>query len=123
MELWGDLPPGIAGAAQILLGQIAASREIAVEGITRAMLQGLVAGAVLREADKRFFLFRPEAVAPKVILMGGAAMPVKLLHVGPAMPTALETEMAEGPVMPEQMGPGLATTVITGVIDDVMGGA
>ncbi len=121
VELLGGLPTGVGGAAQILLGQIATSREIAVEAVTLAMLQGLAAGATLREADRRFFLFRPEVVAAKASLMGGAAMPVKLLHVGPAMPTAFETAVAAAPGLPDEMGQGLASTVITGVIDDVMG--
>ena len=120
VELRGDLPAGIAGAAQMLLGQIATSREIAVEAVTLAMLQGLAAGAALREADRRFFLFRPEVVAAKASLMGGAAIPVKLLHLGPAMPTAFDTAAAVPP-LPPHMGQGLASTVITGVIDDVMG--
>ena len=121
VELLGHLPAGVAGAAQILLGQIATSREIAVETVTLAMLQGLAAGVALREADRRFFLFRPEVVAAKASLMGGTAMPVKLLHVGPAMPTAFETAAAPAPSLPDVMGQGLASTVITGVIDDVMG--
>lgn len=112
---------GYAQSAQTLLGQIATSREIAVENHTREVLQRLAAGAPLREADRRFFIFRPESVAARASLVGGASIPVRLLHLGPAMPTAFETEMPDIPALPAETGSGLARTVLTGVIDDVMG--
>ena len=75
----------------------------------------------MRAGQKRFFLLRPESVAAKARLASGAAIPVKLLHIGPAMPTAFETDVAPVPALPAQIGQGVATTVITGVVDDVMG--
>lgn len=120
-ELLADAAGGHAGNAQLLLTQINTSGEIAVEAPTRAMLRALAQGVPLREAERRFFIFRPETVAAKASLVGGAAVPVKLLHIGPAMPTAFETEVPPVPGLPQEMGQGLAQTVITGVIDDVMG--
>lgn len=118
------LPNGggsFAQSARTLLAQIATSREIAVETPTREALQRLAAGGVMREADRRFFVFRPEQVAARASLVGGAAIPVRLLHLGPALPTAFETEMPPTPPLPAEIGMGLSRTVLTGVIDDVMG--
>lgn len=120
-ELLQSAQGGLSGAATTLLAQIHSSREIAVDDSTKALLVALAAGGALREGDRRFFIYRPEAMAAKASLAGGAAIPVKLLHIGPAMPTAFETDVPDAPAMPARMGNGLGKTVITGVIDDVIG--
>ncbi|MGQ0610347.1 MAG: S8 family serine peptidase [Paracoccaceae bacterium] len=110
-----------ARSARTLLTQIATSREIAVESPTREALQRLAGGGVMREADRRFFVFRPEQVAARASLVGGESIPVRLLHLGPALPTAFENGMPSLPPLPAEIGTGLSRTVLTGVIDDVMG--
>ena len=60
-------------------------------------------------------------MAARSCLADGAAIAVKLLHLGPAMPTAFETELAPVPPLSTAMGQGTARAVITRVIDDTMG--
>ncbi len=121
VELLADAGGGLAEAAATLLAQISASREIAVDETTHDMLRSVASGSAPRLADRRFFFFRPEAVAHRASLAAGAAIPVKLLHVGPAMPTAFVTDVGALSAPLGAMGQGVASTVITGVIDDVMG--
>ncbi len=75
----------------------------------------------MRAMDNRFLICRPEAVTSRASLADGAAIAVKLLHLGPAMPTAFETDLASMPFLSTAMGRATARTVITGVIDDTMG--
>ncbi len=75
----------------------------------------------MRAMDNRFLICRPEAVTARASLSDGAAIAVKLLHFGPAMPTAFETDLASVPPSATPMGQATARTVITGVIDDTMG--
>jgi hypothetical protein len=120
-QVLADPAGGYSATAQTLLTQITTSGEIAAEGPVRRRLRALSLRAAPREVERRFFIFRPETVAALARLANGASIPVKLLHVGPAMPTSFETDLTTISALPEDRGETLARTVIPGVIDDVIG--
>lgn len=120
VELVADPSGALRGPAAVLLAQIATSGEIAAEAQTHALLAEVAAGAALREVDRRFFVFRPEGRAYLARLTSGAAIPLKILHLGPAIPAAFVGQTLTSPALPP-LGAGRAATVMTGVIDDVMG--
>ncbi len=119
-ELVPDVSGSLTGPAATLLAQITTSSEIAAEPQTLALLARLAAGDPLREVERRFFVFRPEARAYLARLSSGAAIPLKILHLGPAVPVAFVGQTLTSPALPP-LGTGRAGTVVTGIIDDVMG--
>lgn len=109
---------GLKASAKAVL-RLADNGDPALEAVSKAWLGSLFAKGGMPTCGPGFFLFRKESAAYSRPVKG-MAWPFRVLQVGPVIPEAPMAAPFAGP-RSVQIGGSVGKTVVTAVIDDLIG--